>query len=97
MKIDMRELKELYDKRDRILQEVGLLLEDVNMLREIGNKTFIEYEREVLEPAIRLFSFGNHPKEVWKYRGHRVSLIRYYCDMFNTKEPDVEKIYKKAD
>ena len=86
LQIDMRELHELYNKRDRMLQEIGLLLEDVGTIREIGTKTYIEYEIEKLKPLIDLFGFQNRsPNEVWKYRGHRVSLIRYYCDMFNTK------------
>lgn len=78
------ELKRRYDQRDKMFHEIGLLLEDSEMIFCIGDKTFMEFDRDVLMPAIRIFC-PDEPKEVWKYRGHRVSLIRYYCDMFNRK------------
>lgn len=79
------ELRRRYEQRDKMFQEIGLLLEDSEMIFLIGNKTFMEFDRDILMPAARMF-YPNEPKEVWKYRGHRVSLIRYYCDMFNRKE-----------
>lgn len=86
MSINMIELHELFKKRDQMIHEIGLLLEDIQTIREIGYKTFIEYENEVLKPVIEMFGFINrNPNEVWQYREHKLSLIRYYCDSFNTR------------
>lgn len=85
--LDSITLHELYKKRETMFHEIGLLLEDTGTIREIGNKTYIEYEREILKPVIDTFGFQNRsPNEVWKYRGHKLSLIKYYCDTFNQKE-----------
>ena len=88
----MRELRELYRKRDIMFHQVGLLLEDYGTILEIGDKTFIEYEQEVLKPAIDMFGFINkNTNEVWKYRGHTLALIKFYCDTFNTKGDGSER------
>ena len=84
------EFKRRSDQLALMLHEIGLLLEDSEMIYLIGDKTYMEFDRDVLMPATRMF-YPNEPKEVWKYRGHRVSLIRYYCDRFNFKEPEPVK------
>ena len=89
MNLDMIELHELFKKRDQMIHEIGLLLEDIQTIREIGYKTFIEYENEVLKPVIKMFDFKYRDvAKVWTFRGHKLSLIRYYCDSFNTRSED---------
>ena len=77
----MRELKELYDKRDKMFHEIGLLLEDVSMIREIGDKDYLEFVRYVHDRYELLIP---RMKKIERIRGHRMSLIKYYCETFNT-------------
>ena len=80
---DMR-MVDLYKKRDSMFHQIGLMLEDCQLMHEIGNRTWVEFQINVLNPMAQIFR-PNEPVEVWKYRGVHVSLIRYYCDVFNTK------------
>lgn len=79
-------LTSLYAKRDNLMHQVGLLLEDIWILEEIVEKTFFEFENEVLRPCLNTFGFIDRSTlDLYKYKGHRISLIRFYCDTFNTK------------
>lgn len=81
---DDKRMIELYKKRDSMIHQIGLLLEDQKLMHEIGDRTWIQFSIKVLNPMAEIFR-PNEPAEVWKYRGVHVSLIRYYCDVFNTK------------
>lgn len=81
------ELKRRYDQRNKMFHEICLLFEDQQLIYEIGSKNFFEFDTQVLNPAIELFHHGD-PKELWKYRGVKLSLIKYYCDTFNTGNND---------
>lgn len=85
-------LTSLYAKRDNLLHQVSLLLEDIGVLEEIGGKSFFEFENEVLRPCLNTFGFIDRSTvDLYKYKGHRISLIKFYCDTFNLKDPETEK------
>jgi hypothetical protein len=95
MTVDMDYLQEIYKKRDKMFHEISLLLEDTGVILEIGNRDYRDFEDEVLMPVAASFytpeKLGKSRPKIWKYKGHKVSLIKYYCDTFNFKEPDATK------
>lgn len=94
MIVDMDHLKQIYTKREKMLHEISLLLEDTDLILEIGDREYCDFEDEVLIPCTRIFYRYELDKlrtKIWNYKGHKVSLIKYYCDTFNFKEPDASK------
>ncbi len=77
------DLRELYRKRDVMLQEIGLLLEDTATLNEIGDMNYLEFTKYVYDRYEALIPAG---KIIQKIRGHRMELIKYYCETFNARE-----------
>lgn len=80
------ELRRRYEQRDKMFHEIGLLLEDSEMLQEIGCMDYIEFCKYVYERYEPLIPEG---KSISKIRGHRMALIKYYCETFNSKESEV--------
>lgn len=87
---DQEKLIDLYKKRDQMFHEIVLMLEDGQLMHEIGDKTYAEFQTQILVPVIEMF-FPHNTNEVWKYRGVKLPLIQYYCSVFNSKVSEVGK------
>jgi len=75
------ELKRRYEQRDKMFHEIGLLLEDTGMLQEIGDKDYLEFVKYIHDRYELLIPIG---KRIERIRGHKMALIKYYCETFNT-------------
>lgn len=78
----MERLEKLYRIRDKMYHEIGLLLEDWAMLDEIGDRDYLQFMREVYEKYESLIPNG---KKIFTIRGHKVAVIKYYCETVNSK------------
>ena len=73
-------------KHKKIANELDDFLFDLEIIHEIGNKTYEEFAKDWFAPLL-----DNFPKTFTiysngTYKGHRMSLIKYYCDVFNEKK-----------
>lgn len=68
-------LNELYRKRDIMSHEIGRLLEDYSILHDIGFMDYESYIRHCYERWPDAYG-----REITKIKGHKLSIIRYYCD-----------------
>lgn len=82
---DMERLEKLYGVLDKMYHEIGLLLEDWSMLDEIGDMDYLQFMRHVYEKYESLIPNG---KKISTIRGHKVAVIKYYCETVNSKEED---------
>lgn len=75
------------NQRNLMVDEIHALLEDSEMMHHIGQKTYKEFETDVIMPLKTSF---NHTglDEHWTLHGHRLTLIRWYCDKFNEHKND---------
>ena len=74
--------KEISDKLEAFYTDILKLLHDEAIIHLIGNKSYEEFELQVLLPLQSAFN-QKLIGVVGKLGGHDVSLIRWYCDKFN--------------
>lgn len=79
---------ELFGKFLLMSEEIMRLLKDDEMMHWIGEKDFSSFKKELLQGIL----FYHHSIDsLDTLRGHKLSVIRYYCDTFNMKGKESER------
>jgi len=83
----MDKQNEIWDKQRIMTAKISDFLHDLGIREMIGNKTYDEFARYLCE-LIPVNMITDELKSNSKFMGHKMSVVRYYCDTFNNKEID---------